>query len=200
MITKVSESIAYFFAEKGFFEKEHVKCYVYGFYYIISETLYWLLFASIAFFADRVIESIVYMFVFINIRHCAGGYHANTRAKCNIIFTITYLLFLGTLRISLEKSYVPAMLIAVTISMTILLLFAPVKPANKKCTDNEMEKYRQKTIAYSVIFSMLVYICGLLQWDFAQKIGLCITLAMVGAALSVFVIIFRKGGKGNETF
>lgn len=195
MITRMSESMAYFFAKKGFFKEEHINCYVYGFYYVISEAIYWLLIALIALLTGRVIESAVYMFTFINMRHCSGGYHANTRAKCNIIFTITYLIFLAILHITPQNIYVPAIFIAETVSLAVLLIFSPIKPENKKCTDDEMKKYRLQVIVYSLLFSLSSYICGLLPWLFMKNIGFCITLAMASTALSVLITLFKKGGK-----
>lgn len=195
MITKISESMAYFFAKKGFFEKEYVECYIYGFYYIISETLYWLLVTLIAFLTNRVIESIIYMFVFINIRHCAGGYHANTRAKCNIIFTITYLMVLTILHFTPVNFYTAIIFSIETVSAAILLILAPITPENRKCTDAEWKKFRKKVIIYSLLFVAVACICGIMQYEFVQKTGLCIALAMFSAALSVFIMIFKKGGK-----
>lgn len=195
MLTRMSQSMAYFFAEKGFFKKEHINCYVYGFYYVISETIYWLLIALIALLTGRVVESAVYMFTFINMRHCSGGYHASTRAKCNIIFTITYLIFLAILHITPQNIYVPAIFIAETVSLMVLLIFSPIKPENKKCTDDEMKKYRLQVIAYSLLFSLSAYICGLLPLVFMKKVGFCITIAMISVALSVLVTLFKERGK-----
>lgn len=198
MIAKISERIAYFFSKRNFFNKEDMRFYVYGFYYIISESIYWAIIALMAVLTNKIIETIAYLFVFINMRHYSGGYHADTRAKCNIIFTATYLIFLITIHFTPYSVYQYLIFAGMSVSYAVLLIKAPIENERKKCTSEERKIYRKKMVVYGIIFLLISFLCGISDISIVKKVGVSLTLGMINVSVSVLISICMKGGKLNE--
>lgn len=196
MISDISKSIACFFAEKGYIKRENVEYYSFGFAKIISDALIWLLVFAISLAVRRVLETAVYVFTFVVMRHCAGGYHAKTAARCNIIFIASYLLFLFVLWLVPQTGYKWLLYIGIPIFELIFLILAPIEHENKKCTEEELKKYRIKTISYSLIF-VLLSVAGVHigNMQIINICGFCVMVGFAASALSVAAAFIQKSGK-----
>ena len=92
----------------------------------------------------------MFLSVFILVRQYTGGYHADTYVRCNAAFVLTYLLTVGIwifCRVHDLKVAVWFILLGAYIIMAVL---APVENKNKPLDDEEVKKYKWKSI---VIYS-----------------------------------------------
>ena len=97
-----------------------------------------------------------FLLVFILVRQYTGGYHADTYVRCNAAFVLTYLLSVGIwifCRAHDLKVAVWFILLGAYIAMAAI---APVENKNKPLDDEEVKKYKWKSIVIYSAFIMVV--------------------------------------------
>lgn len=100
-------------------------------------------------------ESIVFFLCFIGVRRYAGGYHADTQARCYVIsFGITVGAFVLIKYVPISAS---AFWILLFGSLVVVLLFSPVDCENRRLEPWEKERYGKKArIAAVCVFLLSV--------------------------------------------
>lgn len=101
-------------------------------------------------------ESIVFFLCFIGVRRYAGGYHADTQARCYVIsFGITVSAFAIIKYVSISDF---TFLILLHISLLVILFFSPVDCENRRLEFEEKERYGKRArIATLCVF--LISVC-----------------------------------------
>lgn len=194
MLDCMSERITHFFMQRNFFDEADYRYYYFGFNYIINEIGSWLIAALLAIITSEVLESAVYIFVFMTLRHYCGGFHASTHLRCNIIFMMTYIGFLLLIGMPIAVYIRYIVVIAILFSNIVTFLLAPMESINKKCTIQELKKFRTKAIMYSCLFSIICIV--LMNLDI--KFSFCIVLGMLNVAFSLIIAYFFERRDKNE--
>lgn len=183
MVEKLAQNITNVFVEKGLVDGKKRDIYEYGFAHIITEAVSWALLFAIAIAVHKFTESLVYFFVFMILRHSAGGFHAKTRLGCQALFLGTYILFLILLYILPDKYYTYIIIPILLFCDVVMSIICPIDNENKRCSDKEKMKYKRKTILLLAVFTLSAAVILV----FANNIGyiaLCIALAMLNVCIS----------------
>ena len=151
MIHKISSKVT------SIFLSEHTEypheVYTYGIEIILSSLLGFLLVSIISLLFGNIWEGIIYITVLSLVRIFAGGYHANTYLKCNIITVASFCisLVIHKLYINYLIIYNPAILLCLAIFVfTVLYLYSPIDNENKPIAEKDKLKY--KTISIIITF------------------------------------------------
>lgn len=137
-------------------DKEKKEIYVYGIELLISSLIGIVLVLGLSIGLGKVWSGVVFLAVFILVRQYTGGYHADTYVRCNAAFVLTYLLTVGIwifCRVHDLKVAVWFILLGAYIIMAVL---APVENKNKPLDDEEVKKYKWKSIVIYSAFIMVV--------------------------------------------
>lgn len=140
---------------------------------------------------------ILFLTAFIPLRTTAGGYHASTRTRCNIVFAVIYLSCV-TVCMFVVLSTISYVIISM-ISAVVVYLFSPVEAINKPLNAARKRKNRMRSIVIA-LFNLLIAII-LLIIHYNNLLLQMYYLGVFCATLSQLIVIVknRKEDKVNES-
>lgn len=144
MISNLSERLADKLLLNQSISKEERELYVYGFYIMFSHLFYLVLASIFGLFFGCILESIVFYLVFQFIRRSAGGYHASTETRCQIISTLSIFASIAFIRISTDFDFQIYLLILTSISAIAIFCLCPLDTPEKPLSKNETYYFRKK--------------------------------------------------------
>lgn len=156
MISKLSQKITDALFLKSSVNQEERELYIYGIFIFISHLMYLVLAFIFGCLFKLVGESIAFYISFQAIRRNAGGYHASTETRCEILSTLS--IFTSIFIIKLSYLYDFQIIILSITLISILIIFflcpldTPVKPLSKK----EQIYFRKKSRIVLLILSLLI--------------------------------------------
>lgn len=157
MISKLSEKFANrLFSDQNVTNEER-ELYVYGFYMILSHLIYLVLAFIFGLIFECVLESIIFYVAFQFIRRSAGGYHASTETRCQIISTLS--IFVTVAFISVLRNFdLQTLFLIITIFSAVLIWgLCPLDTMEKPLSKNETVYFRKKSrIILTIIFLIIV--------------------------------------------
>jgi accessory gene regulator B len=145
MFDKFALKITETLVENGVINDADSEVYVFGFkngfviLFNIAITL------TIGFILGMALESLLFLFVFIPLRSCAGGIHASNNTRCLILSAIAIVLLLIIANIILVVVNVPMIVVTSAICVAVIYILAPVQDANKPLDDDEIKLYKKRT-------------------------------------------------------
>ena len=170
LLNSLSEKIAYFFFSDS--SDYPIEIYVYGIKLLISSLIGMCAISAIGLFTGYFTQAITYIVALSLIKSFAGGYHANSYLKCNVLSVLSFLFALIMYFPLLRMSTMEVMIITAVIFLTSLLtiiLFSPVEHQNKKIEQGDRKKYKLISIvmlcaeiAVSICFYIIFHMDGLL--------------------------------------
>jgi len=197
MIASVSRKITEIFINNNIIKSEDKEVYSYGLEYIISSALPIILALTVSLIFRITGIVIAYMLTFILFRVCAGGFHASSHLKCQILFYTVLAISVSSVKLIVLFNDASARHITVLVSAAasaIIFLLAPVDCPNKPFSRDEYIKFRNRTriLDISVLFGLTAGI----HTPIDPGIFLSMSIAMLTIAVSL--IIAKKGGKKDE--
>lgn len=114
--------------------------YQYGIEITISSILNVVLILLIGVIFNSVMESAVFLLLFIPIRQFTGGFHADTYLKCNLFFCSLYTVVLLLCRITFLYLTTYAVILISFVCISLILYMCPIEHINKP-----IPKERRKT-------------------------------------------------------
>lgn len=157
MISKLSEKFANrLFLNQSITEEER-ELYVYGFYMMLSHLIYLVLAFVFGLLLGCVLESIIYYFTFQSIRRSAGGYHATTETRCQIISTLSIFVSIAFVNVLKDYEYQCPLLILTVFSAVSIFWLCPLDTPEKPLSKNEIVFFRKKSRVILIgIFSSII--------------------------------------------
>lgn len=190
MIHRLSESIASFYGKKADYSDDKIEVCVYGLELIISDIISVIVVMVAAILTKTVIYTVILLAVFISLRHQAGGFHASSHAKCNMLFFAGYILsvlLVKLISIHMIKYFVIAIS---TISFVEIFIYAPVSHPNKPVSKNKKKKFRINSLIITSILSIVSIILSIQEKT--SKYGLGIALGIFFVGLSVMAETMKQ--------
>ena len=92
MITSLAQYITDILLENNTIKREYLDIYVYGFEVLISSVLSVFICMVLGSVFSQIIECVVFLIVFVALREFCGGYHARSYLKCNIVFSLSFVI------------------------------------------------------------------------------------------------------------
>jgi len=137
---------------------------------------------TIGLILNMVLESIVFVVSFAYIRVYAGGYHLNKATNCYLISNGIVALVLLAVMMTPKESMASISLILLSISIPIILQFAPIGTRNKPLSCHEKYYFRQKVFIYMsieliIIFFLLLF--GMINSAFLVSLGIFVSSVLI---------------------
>ncbi len=154
MIGKLALKTAKIFIRNPNLAYNDISIYQYGFFILYSNILF--LFVSLLFgmLFGVLAQSIVFYLAFFSIRQFAGGYHASTETKCEIISTLSIMSCIGFCRLALTYNFNLILLIVAIICAIPILIFCPLDTPEKPLNNKEYRYFRKISIC---ILSLIIF-------------------------------------------
>jgi accessory gene regulator B len=149
MINKLSVKLADRLLSKGTIEEQDKDIYIYGMFMLLSYTFYFSITILLGVLFSCVLESIVHFLTFQFIRKFAGGYHANTETRCEIMSIASITLCISIIKLSKTFDFQIALIIITAIAAVCILIFSPLESPEKPLTNEERIHFR--TVSHIVL-------------------------------------------------
>ena len=157
MIFHLSNKLTFYLIKTNCITDEEFSLYAYSLFLLIANILCIIEIILFGLIFKCIIGSIVFYISFRAIRNFAGGYHADTETRCEILTTLSFLVTTYLISIS-EKSIIQIIVVVGTFfSIIVIAVFAPLDTPAKPLDDDEKRKYRRiSLIILSVIVSVIL--------------------------------------------
>jgi accessory gene regulator B len=197
MIKQFAGTITSFLIYDSIIEEEEREVYQYGIEQILINFSTLVVIGIIAFSAKFCVQTVFWMCGMLPIRAVAGGYHASSPVKCNIL-TIS-IFILNILIINILKTYMTRYLFIAFLGLIFfsIIRFAPVDHKNKVLEQKEFLIVKRKS---RIIGSIVFVVCLVMSLTFGIR-NIFLISALVGAltaSVSLTIGSIKRGGEENE--
>lgn len=164
--------------------------YEYGYEILFAQIVYIAIMIVISLIFNAFLESIAFFAGFYIYRKISGGYHADTYARCHLLFGINQILFLLLLfYIPIVYRYIIFVSI-IFISIIITFFMAPIDHPNKRFSAEENCKYKKLSRLCAVLlipFAIVVYLL-----DKNNVFCFCFSIGIFSASVSLLYAFFGR--------
>lgn len=145
---------------------------------------------------EKTIPTIIFVATIVILRRYTGGYHANTKIGCYLVFVLSYIIFLVML-INVSEEHIKNIGITImAFSNYIVHKFAPIVNQNKRVEKDELYAYRTLSIVINAIITM-IGILGIIL-NAGRELVLPIVVGQMVVSLSILIALKKKRGEMDE--
>lgn len=194
MLNKTAVRLARKLLSLQIITEEVFDIYVYGLELLLSFFFSSSVIVIIGAILGRVIETLVFLLVFVLLRSFTGGYHANSYLMCSIVTFSTY----GVVLLLSELFALPliAYIILAIFGGVMVLAFVPIEHPNKRISDSQKKKYK---IVSFILFLTFVAL-GILLCCANVSFSRIIFFTLMADLILLFVKTKKKGEDKYEVF
>ncbi len=166
MINKLSRRFADKLLVNGAITEEEQELYIYGFFMLLSQLMYLVLACIFGLILGCLVESVIFYIAFQFIRRYAGGYHAATETRCEILSTLSLLVCIIVIRLSKIYDFQNVLLIVSTISSVCIFFLCPLDTLEKPLSDKEFKYFRKISwiVLLVIVLAIIVSYCFKIQF------------------------------------
>ena len=132
-----------------------VEYYRYGIEVALSSLLNLAIIIIIGIISMHIIESLIFLIVFIFVRQVTGGYHADTYFKFNLYLCLSFVLLLISYDFFSNNNNVYLVTAINIVSLLIISIFIPLENKNKPIAKANRKGLKIKSIVFSIIISII---------------------------------------------
>lgn len=166
MIGKLSSKISDLLIRKSVIDSEDQELYVYGFFILLSQILYFIIAVIFGIIFNVLLQSVVFYIAFQFIRKYAGGYHASTEGRCEIMSTLSILACI--VMIWLSRSYdFPLLLFCISlVAVLVIAVLCPLDTPEKPLSNKELKYFRKISWLILFIIVALIVVSYIFGWSY----------------------------------
>ncbi len=162
MISNIASKVVKRLIDHSVIDDTEQELYVYGFFILISQILYFTLTIMFGILLDIVLESVIFYVVFQFIRRYAGGIHASSELKCEIATTTSIFLCLLCTKLCETNNIQTPILVLTIIAAVSIFVFCPLDTPEKPLTKEEYKYFRK----ISWLILLLIVLTISIGWHF----------------------------------
>lgn len=168
MISKFSELLVKYFLKQSNITDDEQDLYQYGFFVLLSQILYFIVTCIMGALFGIFFESIIFYVAFQFIRRYAGGYHASTETRCEIMSTLSILACIVVIRLSKTYDFQFALLILSAVSVLCIAVLCPLDTPEKPLSEKEFKYFRKISWLILSAISLVTLISYFVQLKWLQ--------------------------------
>lgn len=168
MISRLSERIVKGLLKQSGIKDDEQDLYQYGFFILLSQMLYFIIACIIGILLGTFFESIIFYIAFQFIRRYAGGYHASTETRCEIMSTLSILACIVLIRLSKTYDLQFALLVVSAVSALCIAAFCPLDTPEKPLSEKEFKYFRKISWLILSVISLIAVISYFVQLKWLQ--------------------------------
>ena len=158
MISNLSSKIVSRLIDISIINNAERELYLYGFFILLSQILYFILTIIFGILLDIFLESVIFYVVFQFIRTSAGGIHASNELKCEVATTLSLFLCLGIVKLCDLYNLKLVIVILTIVAAVFIFVLCPVDTPEKPLSKKEKIYFRKKSW---IILLIILTIIGL---------------------------------------
>lgn len=196
MINKIALKTAKKFVKNDNTKYDKTEIYQYGFFVLYSNLIFFSIIVILGVIFNVFLSGIIFYFAFFSIRQYAGGYHASTETRCEILSTLSILACIVVIRLSKIYDIQITLLIISALSAVCIFAFCPLDTPEKPLTDKEFRYFRK----VSWIILLVIIIAIVVSYIFKFKmvtVPCCLSLILESILLAAGKIK-RVSQKNND--
>lgn len=195
MISKLSTYITEKLRSNGTISEEDKDLYIYGLFMLISHLMFFIISCVFGLILGCAFESVIFYVAFQFIRRYAGGYHASSETRCDILSTLSVLACIAVIRLSKVYDIQTVLLIIGALSAICIFIFAPLDTPEKPLTDKEFRYFRK--ISWIILLVIIIAIVVSYIFKFKMVTVPCYLSLILESILLVAGKIKRVSQKQN---
>lgn len=164
MIGRIASGVVEKLTDSTTISDTEKELYLYGFFILISQILYFIITIIMGILLDIVSLSVVFYISFQFIRRYAGGIHASSELKCEIISTTSIIICLLCVKSNvIFDMQIPTLILTLFASIVIFIL-CPLDTPEKPLTKEELRYFRKISLivlAIMLSISIISIVIGL---------------------------------------
>lgn len=168
MISKLSKLIVKCLLKQSDIKDDEQDLYQYGFFVLLSQILYFIVTFIMGALFGIFWESIIFYVAFQFIRRYAGGYHASTETRCEIMSTLSILACNVVIRLSKTYDFQSALLILSAVSVLCVAVLCPLDTPEKPLSEKEFKYFRKISCLILSAISLVTLISYFVQLKWLQ--------------------------------
>lgn len=193
MISKLSTRITENLLRRNIILCDEKELYNYGLFMIISYATFFLISILFGVVFNIPLSSIIFYISFCAVRNFAGGIHANTEIKCDIITTVSIFISELLIKVFIDCHLTSVTLIMLVISSLCLCILKPVSSSQKEITQHEKIYFHKKVIILTIAFLLISILCiANKKYFVAVSLSMGLSLANVLLILGYLQLIFIR--------
>lgn len=186
MISRLSSIITEALYKSRVIEEADREVYVYGFFVLLSQGLFFLITALFGCIFGTLWESVVFYIMFSTLRCYAGGFHASRESVCMCCTTAA--LFMASLSIGILSEVESVMIpwCILVLCGAVVYLLSPLDSEDKPLTSNDFCEYRRKSRMIVIVLTVVAMIGE------CMHLSGIVNATIASMALESFLLIFGK--------
>lgn len=180
MIGKLASKTAERFIKNPGINYDKIEVYQYGFFVLYSNIIFLLLTILLGAVLNVLSSSIVFFIAFFSIRQYAGGYHAATETRCEIMSTLSILACIVVIKLSKTYDFQTVLLIISAVSALCISVFCPLDTPEKPLSEKEFKYFRKMSWLILSMISLVAIISYFidLKWLQIFFVPCCLSLVL----------------------
>lgn len=176
MGTWIAEHITQKLIASSVIEESDRELYSYGFFLLLSSTLYLVVVAIFGSAFGILWESIVFYFLFSILREYAGGIHAKTEHGCMLSTILALLLSIIEIRKMMQAELSTAAMVFLIVGCAAVFLFSPLDVPEKRLSAEDWRYYRRISLRLAAAYALLGVWAATAGWPILYPIAASTTL------------------------
>lgn len=168
MINNLAKRFADRLLANGSISEDEQELYIYGFFMMLSSLMYLILACFLGCILGCVLESIVFYIAFQFIRRYAGGYHASTETRCEVMSTLSILACIVVIRLSKTYDFQFALLVVSAVSAVCIAVLCPLDTPEKPLSEKEFKYFRKISCLILSAISIVVILSYFVRLKWLQ--------------------------------
>ncbi len=157
MISNLSSKIVSRLIDISIINDTERELYIYGLFILSSQILYFILTIIFGILLGIFLESVIFYIVFQFIRTSAGGIHASSELKCEVVTTLSLFSCLGIVKLCDLYNLKIVIIILTIVAAVLIFLLCPLDTPEKPLTTKEKKYFRKKS--WIILLIILTIIC-----------------------------------------
>lgn len=168
MIGKLALKTAESFIKRPNTCYDKIEIYQYGFFVLYSNILFLLLTMLLGAVFGVFLQGIIFYVVFFSIRQYAGGYHASTETRCEVMSTLSILVCLVVTKLSKTYDFQFTLLVVSAVSALCIAVLCPLDTPEKPLSEKEFKYFRKISCLILSAISIVVIISYFVRLKWLQ--------------------------------
>lgn len=182
MLNKLANFLTDRLLSSGTIPKDEQELYIYGFFMLLSNLMYLILACFLGLLSGCILESMIFYIAFQFIRRYAGGYHASTETRCEIVSALSIAACIAAIKAAKLYDWQTALLLIALVSAVCIFCLCPLDTPEKPLSEKEFRHFRKisRLILCGLVFAIVVSYCCRFFVVFAPC---CVSLILESALL-----------------
>lgn len=166
MINNLSVRLTKILLDKGSITEDERDLYIYGFFMLLSQLMYFILACIFGLLFQCFLDSIIFYIAFQFIRRYAGGYHAKTETRCEILSSLSIIGSIGIIEL-LDMYDFQIVLLSITLfSAGCIFVLCPLDTPEKPLSNKELKYFRKISWLILFIIAALIVVSYIFGWSY----------------------------------